>query len=397
MQPIPIRRVAGTNGATRVVASPPARRRSEPRRFNPWIVVAAVATLAASVATVTLLRSRVTEQKPSARIASVTRGSVVGLLRVAGRLQTQTVARVGSMLPGQLVDVTVSVGEKVRQGQVLARLDDLEQRAALADARAQVNAAELRRVRTEKRLLEQLGALHEKGKLPEDLSPEDIVEGAAGDSQLDLMTSLVNVGRTETRRALARAMLARRVVRSPLAGIVLARAVDPGETITASPPGPPLFVIGSDPARLRLEVEIDEASAARIHPGPARFIVAAYPTRTFEGAVRQLLPVTALALTPGRFRVVLDVDNKDGALQPGMSATVSLPMESSVTALRVPVGAVTAVGPLSGAQATIQILDRTGSRISTHVETGVTNGHFIEIRGEGVVPGTPIAVEGPAF
>jgi HlyD family secretion protein len=340
MQAIPMRKSvspAPTN-------APTARRQPRPRSTG-WIPVALIAILAGIVGGAWGLRHDRPVPSLAARTAavpgapSVVGPSFAGPLKLQGRLQTQTMVRVGSLSPGQLTAVTVDVGDRVVRGQVLARLDDLEQKRATADARAATEAAQLQRARAEKHVLEELGKLDDEGSSAGDLGPDDLLGGSAGEAQLDLMSSYVQIDRANSRRALALGILARRSIRAPMAGVVLARSVDPGETISSSPPGPPLFVIGSDPARLRVDVELDEAEAARVRPGSVTFSVPAYPLRSFKADLRQLLPATALPVSASRYRAILDVDNTDGALLPGMTATVSLPVGTAEGAPSVRVSA----------------------------------------------------------
>jgi HlyD family secretion protein len=393
MHPIPLR------GPSLAVA--PATRdvdKGGPASAHVWRPLIALAALAAVVGGLQALRRPRRAAPPAYRTELVTRGSVVGTLRMEGRLQTQTTARVGSLSAGQVVAVAVDVGDGVRRGQVLARLDDLEQRAAVADADASADTAEIRRVRLEKRLGEELSRLDDAGSSAGDLGADDIFDGAVGDAQLDLMTAYVQVVRASSRRALARGILARRVVRSPIDGVVLARAVDPGETIGGSPPGPPLFVIGADPAHLRLEAELDAADAARVRPAPLKLAVPDYPRRAFTAVIRQVLPADLASAPRGvdRYRVVLDVENADRALRAGMTATFALPMETAATAVRVPLAALAPAPPHAGARdAVVWTVDAAGARTPVRVELGVVDERVAEIRAGSLRPGASVLVGAP--
>jgi HlyD family secretion protein len=391
MQPIPIRR-----SITRVAAPvPPARGEARWRKTSVWLPAASVVCIALAIGGIEGLRHRAVTTRAPVRTELVTRGQVIGVLKVEGRLQTQTTVRVGSTSWGQVTAVEVDVGDRVRRGQVLARLEDLEQRAAAADATASARAAQIRRVRAEKHLTEELGKLDDPGSSAGDLGPDDLLGGPAGEAQLDLMSAYVQVDRASSQRALARGVLARRVIRAPTDGIVLSRAVDPGETIMSSPPGPPLFVIGSEPARLRLEIELDDGDAARVHPSSATLIVPAYPRRTFVADIRQVLPASALPMSDNRYRVVLDVANAEGVLRPGMSATVAIPVESAPNVLRVPVAALVPAAPHAGARdAVVWVLDEHGARAAVPVETGITNAQSAEIRAGSLRPGASVVIAG---
>ena len=105
------------------------------------------------------------------------------------------------------------------------------------------------------------------------IDPDELLEGKAGEAQLELLHTETEIARRTAALSLAHKLLARRVIRAPMDGIILERNVEPGESIPASPPGPPLFVIGADPTTLRLEVEIDERYIGGVLPGPVTFTV----------------------------------------------------------------------------------------------------------------------------
>ncbi len=354
-----------------------------------WLLVA-VTGLAVGAASVEVVQ-HVT--RTPHRTAHVTRGAVAGVLRAEGRLQPLTSARIGSLGPGQVVAVEVEVGDSVRRGQILARLDDLEERAAVNDARAALDTAEIHRARAEKHVIEELVALDDDGWSAGDAAADDLLTGTAGDAQLDLMTAQTQLARASSRRALARAILARRSIRAPIDGVVLARSIDPGETITASPPGPPLFVIGSDPVRLRFEVEIDDQYAARLHPGPVTLIADARPDLSFIADIREIRPASSVPMSSSRYRVLMEVENSKGLLRPGMSASVTLPMESDANALRVPVAALAPAPPRAATHtAVVWTLDQSGKPAAATVETGVMNDRFAEIRAGSLRPGDTVTL-----
>jgi HlyD family secretion protein len=387
MQTIPIRRPVPRVAEAGSPADAGAGQRS--RMSMGWLLVA-VAGLAVGAASVDVVR-RLTRAPD--RTDHVTRGAVVGVLRAEGRLQVLRSARIGSFSPGQVVAVEVDVGDSVTRGQIMARLDDLEQRAAVTDARAAVETAQIRRARAEKHVIEELSALDDEGWSAGDAAPGDLLTGTAGEAQLDLMTAQSQLERASSRRALARAVLARRNIRAPIDGVVLARSIDPGETITSSPPGPPLFVVGSDPSHLRLEIELDDEYAARVHPGPVAVVADALPGRSFVAEIREIRPASAVSMSASRYRISMDVENVDGLLRPGMSASVSVPMESAPNALRVPVAAL-APTALHGSSRTavLWVLDANGKPSAVTVETGIMNDRLAEIRAGGLRRGDTVTL-----
>jgi HlyD family secretion protein len=149
----------------------------------------------------------------------------------------------------------------------------------------------------------------------------------------------------------------RAVIRSPVAGVVLARQVEPGQTVAASFNTPTLFVIAEDLSAMQLRVNVDEADVGQVHTGQkATFTVDAYPGRAFPATVERIdLASTNTAATAAsgtsqgqaggqgssvvNYEARLTVANPKGLLRPGMTATATVATEKTPVSLLVPNGA----------------------------------------------------------
>jgi HlyD family secretion protein len=288
-----------------------------------------------------------------------------------------------------VIAVDAQVGARIEKGQILARLDDAEQRAALAAADAKRASSELLGIRAERDLLAEIDRQQEQGLLPELPLPDELLEGRAGDIQLEYLHDAAQVEKDEAAVSLARTMLGRRAVRSPIRGVVLARNIEAGESIPASPPGLPLFVLGSDPKRLRLEVEVDERYARAVQPGPATFVVPSHGSRAFSASVRQVIAAAGGARSPAPYVVVLDVPNGDGALDPGMSAIAELTMTTGRETLLVPARALSS----HGEGAAVWLPDEHGRPVAAPVTAGVANVDFVEVQGPAIDAGRVVVTD----
>jgi HlyD family secretion protein len=302
------------------------------------------------------------------------------------------VTRVGTVLPGQVVSVKVKAGDHVKRGQPLAQLDDLEQRMALVGAAGQVASAELADVRAERELTSILESEYSRGKLPEDWSPDEILDGAAGDAQIELFHSGAQLAKHHALLALTRRQLARRLIRSPVDGNILERSVAPGESIGSSPPGPALFVIGSDPSVLRITAAIGAAYVPRLQPGPASFEVGASGDHPFPATIIGVAPAHAPERSSTAYEVSLHTPNDGGALIPGMSALVSLPMESPAGALHVPARAVARLPR----PPVLMVVDQRGTLTTVPVRVGVTDDVSAEVEGAGIRAGDLVLADADA-
>ena len=169
------------------------------------------------------------------------------------------------------------------------------------------------------------------------------------------------------------------------------RNVEPGESIPASPPGPPLFVIGADPAALRLEVEIDERYVGGVLPGPVTFTAPAYGAYAFSGTIREVIPAPAAVRSPRPYLVAIDVANRDGALRPGMSAVVDLPVVTGRDALAVPNAALPS---RSDGETKLALVSKDHGRPEAiAVAVGVANADLTEVMGPGIAAGRLVVTD----
>jgi HlyD family secretion protein len=294
--------------------------------------------------------------------------------------------------------VNVSPGDRVLAGQVLARLDSVEESAVADGAAAQVASA----------LSLDLRARRELGKLvdlvPEEIAADELLDGAAGDAELELIHASAQVHKQAAALKLAKNNLAKRTIRSPMAGVVLARSVEPGESIPASPPGPPLFVIGSDPKELRMNVEVDESYINSVGPDTVRFTTPAHGGDELSASILQVLPLADTVRSPARYTVVLSVPNIDGSLHAGMTAMVDIPVKTQRDALAVPESAIGFDSPsgfvqfVSGAQSAAKVpfvwfTAADGQPVKRTVEIGALDADLVEIRGFGLQSGLVVVTD----
>jgi multidrug efflux pump subunit AcrA (membrane-fusion protein) len=373
----------------------PAVPKAPPRRRWPTVGLgAALLVLAAIAGAAYLARDRRSSPPAPARHATVavTEGPVAGALTLSGRLEFERTVRIGTAVSGQVVAVGAEVGQTVRRGQVLARLDDLEQRTALVSADVQRTMADLQLTRTELRLLDSAGVT---GDLLGAVPLDELLENAEPEAQLDAMTAAAQLARQKALVRLARGQLAQRTVKAPADGVVLARSFDRGETIAASPPGPPLFILDVRPGHLLLRVQIDERHVSRVQAGPVRVVVPSHDRSLVGEVVGVTSPGDVGGANEGaaRYQVDIAIDNADDTLRPGLSALVSLPMSSGAAALRVPRAAIDGTSaPRAGgtggtSTGTLWLVAGTGPASPSPVEVGVTDGQLVEVSGPGLRPG----------
>lgn len=273
------------------------------------------------------LRKPGTEQGVIYKTGEIRRGDLENLISSTGTLSAVSTVDVGSQVSGTLLKVNADFNDKVVKGQVLAELDTLTLEAAVTDANANLMKAkaQLAQSRAE---LERNRALFEKGYLSES---EFLTYQTA------LQVDQASVASAEAGLKKAQTNLGYAVITSPIDGIVIHRAVDPGQTIAASFQTPELFVIAEDLAKMQIEVAVDESDIGQVREGMAvRFEVQAYSDVTFDGVVRQVRLQPETVSNVVNYTVIVDADNTDGRLLPGMTATVDFIVDHVENALLIP-------------------------------------------------------------
>jgi len=137
--------------------------------------------------------------------------------------------------------------------------------------------------------------------------------------------------------ASARTDLGRSVITSPIAGVVVDRQVNVGQSVAASLQAPTLFIIAQDLSQLQANITVDEADIGDVREGqPVRFTVDAFPDRNFEGVVSQVRQQGAAEQGVVTYTVVVRADNPDRRLLPGMTANAEIILEEQTDVLRLP-------------------------------------------------------------
>jgi len=293
-------------------------------RLRPWIIVAVLAVVAAGA--FFFLRGRGASAEKW-RTQAVDRGAVEVTVSATGTIQPVEKVEVGSQASGTLSWLGADYNDRVKKGQVLAQLEPSSYRTAVAQSEANLARAE--------------AALAEASRnftRSKELRARDVIAQV----DLDAAEAAYDQRRAEVKQAQASLQSARvnlgyTTILSPIDGVVIARAVDIGQTVAASLSAPKLFQIAGDLTRMQVETKIDEADIGRVVPGlSATFTVDAFPDDTFEGTVRQvrLEPLTEQNVVT--YTTVIDVSNPDLKLKPGMTANVTIRIQKKDDVLRVP-------------------------------------------------------------
>jgi HlyD family secretion protein len=267
-----------------------------------------------------------------------TRGNLVVTVSATGTVQPVNDVDVSSEQSGTIRKVHVDFNQRVKAGQVLAELDTDKLVSAVARARATVAAAkakveDARATLVEKRqLVDRVRPLAAKK-----ISTEQALEAAEAAferAQAAVASARADVAAAEADLQLSETNLAKARILSPIDGIVLVRNVEPGQTVATSLQAPVLFRLAEDLARMELQVDVDEADVGKVRVGQqAAFTVESFIDRKFPARIKEvrLAPETKEGVVT--YKAILDVENADLLLRPGMTATADITVENIADAL----------------------------------------------------------------
>ncbi|MBM4376664.1 MAG: efflux RND transporter periplasmic adaptor subunit [Deltaproteobacteria bacterium] len=315
---------------------------TEPRGAKSWLRRGLWVVLVALVALGVAYWSRSRAPKgPKWITAKVARSDLQVTITATGTLSGLNTVEVGAEVSGKVIDLRADFNDHVKKGDVLAVIDPETSRAAVEQAAAQLAEASAA-IRTAKATRDETqrarARAEEQAKLGL-LSQRDLEAARAAAERAEAQVASAEAAATVATANLtsARSRLGKTTIVSPIDGLVLARLVELGQTVTAGFQTPVLFKVTEDLTRMRLTAYIDEADVGRAKEGQrATFTVDAYPNRTFEAMVTSVRNEPRTEQNVVSYESILSVDNREGALRPGMTATATIVAEKREKILTVP-------------------------------------------------------------
>jgi HlyD family secretion protein len=264
------------------------------------------------------------------RTALVDTGNITQTVTANGTINPVALTSVGSQVSGTVSELKADFNDRVKKGQVLLKLDPTifnaqirQYQAALASASATLRLAQ---------------ATHSRNQ---GMVAQGFISSLALDqSKREVDVAIANQQLAQAQLARAQADLDNSVIRSPIDGVIIKRTVDLGQTVAASFTTPTLFTIARDLTKMQIDTNVSEADVGQLKEGQeAVFVVDAYPDKEFRARMRQFRLAANVVQNVVTYNVVLDVDNQDELLKPGMTAQVRLVVGNRQQVLRIPTAA----------------------------------------------------------
>jgi HlyD family secretion protein len=307
-----------------------------------WIVLLLIAIVV--VFAVIKLGTGNSADKVEYKTETVQRGELIVSVATTGTLQPTNQVEVGSELSGIIRTVEADYNDIVKIGQVLARLDTSRLEAQVQQSKASLEAA-IAKVRQVQATVKEAGSSLDRLKQVGELSGNrlssqhdiEAAEAALERSLADETSARASVSQAEANLRIVQTDLSKAVIYSPIKGVVLKRSVEPGQTVAASLQAPVLFTLAEDLTKMELRVDVDEADVDKVKKNQkATFTVDGYPDRVFTAQITQVRYGSKIVSGVVTYETILNVDNSDLSLRPGMTATAGIVVNKIENAVLLP-------------------------------------------------------------
>jgi HlyD family secretion protein len=269
------------------------------------------------------------------------KGAIAAQVTANGTLSARTTVQIGAQVSGRVIELHADFNDQVKKGQVLAKLDDSLAKAQIDQMQASYDLAVANEKKSEVALMDAERQLkRQKGLGDQQLVAGATVEGyevTRDTAKAALVASKAQISQAYANLAQAKTNLSYTTIFSPIDGVVLTRSYDIGQTVQSSFSAPTLFTIAEDLSRMQIDTAVAEGDVGRLNEGmKATFTVDAHPGVAFEGTVRQVRnsPTTTSGVVT--YDAVIDVDNHEHLLRPGMTANVTFVLDKVDNVIKIP-------------------------------------------------------------
>ena len=345
--------------------------------------------------------------------APVTSGSIVRSVAATGTVNPVTTVQVGTYVSGPITQISADFNSPVKQGQIIAKIDPRPYAATVALSTAAVANAKAQLLKDQANLdYQKVTYERDKKLLTEEVDSQDQIDSqfsTYNQAVAQIALDRAAIDQQEATLKQAQLNLDYTDIRSPVDGTVVARNVDVGQTVAASFQTPVLFLVAQDLTKMQVDASVSESDIGYVKNGEsAEFKVDAFPDRVFQGVVGQVRQAPITVQNVVTYDVVVNVDNPELLLKPGMTANVTIITARRDQVVRLPLDALrfhprgaraaSAADPVSGSdafsshQARVWIASVGGIKPVT-VSVGLDDGANVEVLSGPLKPGDQVVTD----
>ena len=344
--------------------------------------------------------------------AKVTQGSIVRAVTATGTVNPVITVQVGTYVSGPITAIYADFNAPVKQGQVIAKIDPRPYAAAVALSTAALANAQAQLKKDQANLAyQEITYQRDLAALKENVDSQDQVDSQKStyyQARAQIALDAASIQQQQATLKQAQLNLNYTDIVSPVDGTVVSRNVDVGQTVAASFQTPTLFLVAKDLTKMQVDSNVSESDIGGVMLGQrATFKVDAFPERDFEGKVAQVRQAPITVQNVVTYDVVVNVDNPELLLKPGMTANVNIVTARAKDVVRLPIDALRFVphghaedangaqaADVPGTQTTVWVPK--GHRLKpVSITTGLSDGTWVEMK-EGDLVNGDLVVTGEA-
>lgn len=324
----------------------------------------------------------------------VQKRTITQIVEATGTIEPINTVSIGSQVSGRIDEIFVDYNSFVEKGQQLAQIDTSLFEAQLQQSEANINSARATLDKNQALLDYDTKTYHRYRNLYDRnlVSKNDLdsAESAYKSDLAQVAAAKASIMQAQANYATAAANMGYTKIVSPVKGIVISKEVEVGQTVAASFQTPTLFTVAEDLTKMRIETSVSEADIGKVKEGQeVEYTLDGYPDSTFKGKVTQvrLSPTTESNVVT--YTVIIEVENDEGKLMPGMTANVSIITGKKEDILTVPNVAL----KFTPADNTKRYdkkgiwIEKKGKPVRVNIETGVSDDSYTEIISEEIKDG----------
>jgi len=358
---------------------------SDKRSRLPWLL--SLATIFATLGAAIWYWWSFGTQPVQYNTTPVDRGPITAIVTATGTVNPVVSVQVGSQVSGKIAKLFADFNSVVKEGQLLAQIDEQPFQARVSQAQAALKSATGNLAKAEnmaaqrKRERDRMARLRKQAFVSQ--ADLDLAETNYRDADANVEVVQAELDQARATLSSAELDLGYTSIYSPVNGIVVSRNVDVGQTVAASFQTPTLFVIAQDLTQMQVDANVSEADIGGVAEGKsANFRVDAYPKQFFEGTITQVRNAPISIQNVVTYDVVITVDNRDLKLKPGMTANVTIVTAKKENPLRVPNAALRfrmPGMPVDRKTTQVWVLEEGKAPTQTTVTTGIVDSLYTEV------------------
>src|SRR5512135_906843 len=303
-----------------------------------WIIVALVVVTGAILGLTVFKNGK--NEGPKYRTEVIGRGDIEALVVTSGTLNPIETIDIGAQVSGKITKLYADYNSPVKAGAIVAELDQeqLKMKIQQNEASYQTRSAGLEQAKVTLQTSEKAYARAKTLFAKNLLSAEEMDTAEANylNAKSALVSSQASLAQAKSTLDQSKVDLSYAVIRSPVDGVVITRKVSLGQTVQSSYQAPVLFQVATDLTKMKVECDVDESDIGKVKEGQkVRFTVEAYPNESFNGVVQQVRVSPTTTNNVVTYTTIVNLDNPEKKLLPGMTATVSIIVGEAKNVLRV--------------------------------------------------------------